>query len=407
VARTTSPRTTQPGSPDQKWLHDYLVNVTGRPTNFDVAGRAFPASVKSYAMAPKHMARQARRKEQLAAEAEAHGHVETAHELYWDALRDFHQAQHSIHRDTPQKRHYYERLVACYDKVIQHNPHEIRRVEIPWDGNSVQCIYHPIPGKPKAPAVLCLSGIDVAKELYVEPLDNPFHRRGFHVIVMDGPGMGIGRLRGMTLRADNYELAARPVLDFLLAQPEVDPDGLAVLGAMPGAYWATRIAASDDRVRALATNGGLYAATKPIFEDLVSPRFKWHVMYMMGIDDEEEFFRAVGDLTPVGLGPAIRCPALMVINEYDEFIDLEQACAHFDSLAGAKEMWLLEDEGHRGASPAGFAGNSQIHSMLDWLRDTLKNGRALDYTRVVRIGRNAPGPYGKASAYPFGEDFWY
>ena len=46
MARTTSPRTTQPGSPDQKWLHDYLVNVTGRPTNFDVAGRAFPASVK-------------------------------------------------------------------------------------------------------------------------------------------------------------------------------------------------------------------------------------------------------------------------------------------------------------------------------------------------------------------------
>ena len=60
MARTTSPRTTQPGSPDQKWLHDYLVNVTGRPTNFEVPGRAFPASVKSYAMAPKHMARQAR-----------------------------------------------------------------------------------------------------------------------------------------------------------------------------------------------------------------------------------------------------------------------------------------------------------------------------------------------------------
>lgn len=405
MAKTQSPP--RFGNPDNKWLHDYLVNVTGRPTNFDVSGRTFPASVKSYAMAPKHMARQARRKEQLAAEAEAHGHVETAHELYWEALRDYHQAQHSIHQDTPQKRHYYDKLAACYDKVIQYHPHEIRRVEVPWDGNSVQCIYHPIPGKPKAPAALFLSGIDVAKELYVDPLDNPFHRRGFHVIVMDGPGMGVGRLRGMTLRADNYEHAARPVVDYLLAQPEVDPDGLVVLGSMPGAYKATRIAASDDRVRALATNGGMYPATKPIFEDLVSPRFKWHVMYMMGFDDEDEFFRAVREITPVGLGPSIRCPTLMAVNEYDEFIDLEQASAHFESLGGPKELWLLEDEGHRGASPAGFAGNSQIHSMLDWLRDALTKGLPPSHNKVLRIGRSSPGPYGKAASYPFGEDFWY
>ncbi len=73
------------------------------------------------------------------------------------------------------------------------------------------------------------------------------------------------------------------------------------------AYWGTRIAAADQRVRAIAANGGLYAARKPIFE-LVSPRFKWHVMYMMGMDDEAEFSRAVSELSPLGLGTVDRVP---------------------------------------------------------------------------------------------------
>ena len=391
---------------NQKWVHDYLVMTTGRPTNYDAGGRTFPASVKSYAMAPKHMARLGRRKAELAAKAEAHGHVETAHSLYWDAVHDYHQAQHSIHRDTPQKRFYYDQLATCYDKVIEFNPHEIRRVELPFEDTSIPAIYHPLPGKPRGPAALFLSGIDVAKELYVDPLDNPFHRRGFHVMVMDGPGMGVGRLRGLTLRPHSYQSAGRPALDFLLDQPEVDPAGLIVVGSMPGAFFATSIAATDDRVRAVATNGGVYGARKPIFE-LVPPRFKWQVMYMMGIEDEEEFDRVARDLTPVGLGSAIHCPSIMSVNEYDEFIDLDEALAHFQSLGGPKELWLIEDEGHRAGSPAGFAGHSPIHSLLDWVRDALRGRVRSDHQKIVRIGRSAPGPYGPASTYPFGEEFWY
>lgn len=401
LPHTRPPHTRRAG---QKWVHDYLVMKAGRPTLFDHEERRYPASVKSYAMVPKHLARLARRKEQWAAEAEAHGHVETAHELYWAAVDDWHQAQHAIHRDTPQKRLYYERLSACYDKVIQHNPTPIERVEVPWEGSSIPCLYHPLPGKPKAPAVLFVPGMDMVKEVYPPPADNPFHRRGMHVLVMDGPGVGASRLRGLLARPDNYERAASAVLDHLLARPEVEAEQLGVLGVSMGSYWGTRVAAFDARVRAVATISACYGSKQPIFE-LASPRFKWQFMFMAGLEDEAAFDRMAEQMTCLGLGSRIRCPALMVVSEYDQLSYLDDSLALFEELGGPREFWLLEDESHAMARLAAFAGNDARHSMLDWLRDVLRRGLPPDHARFVRLARGGRGPYEGPSGYPPGLEF--
>ena len=388
----------------QKWIHDYLVMTAGRPTLFDHEPRRYPSAVKSYAMVPKHMARAGRRKQQWAAEAEAHGHLETASELYWAAIEDFHQAQHAIHSDTPQKRLYYDRLLACYDKVIELNPTAIEHVEVPWQDSSIPCIYHPVPGKPQAPAVLFAPGMDMIKEVFPEPAHNPFHRRGMHLMVMDGPGVGVSRLRGLLARPDNYELAASAVIDHLLTRPEVDSERLGVMGVSMGSYWGTRIAAHDRRVRAVATVSACYGSKKPIFEQ-ASPRFKWAFMYMAGIDDEAEFDRMAEEMTAIGLGPSIQCPALMVVSEYDQLSYLEDSLALFDELGGPRELWLLEDESHSMAGLPHFAGNDARHSMIDWLRDVFQSGLPPDHAKIVRMPRAGRGPYEPAARYPLDEEF--
>ena len=391
---------------DQKWLHDYLVQATGRPANFHIQSRTFPQAVKSYAMAPKHMARIGRRKERWAAEAEAHGHVETAHGLYMEAVGAYHHAEHTIHRDTPQKRSYYERMVACFDKVIQYNPTEIERFEVPWEGSSIQCLFHALPGRPKAPTILQMSGMDTAKETTVDPLDSPYHRRGMHHVVMDGPGMGMGLLRGLFLEADNYERAASAVIDHLATRPEVDMDRFGLVGGSPGAYFATRTAAYDSRVKVLATTSGLHAAVKPVF-DSVSPRFKWQFMFMTGTKSEEELAQVLEKVTCRGLGQSIQCPTLMIISEYDEFTDLNEAFGVFAELVGPKEFWLLEDEGHHVVHPNGFAQGDHHNSILDWIRDVFQGSLQPDHAKVIRIASSGFGPYEKASQPPSGDDFWY
>ena len=388
----------------QKWIHDYLVMSAGRPTLFDHAERRYPGSVKSYAMVPKHMARIARRKQEWAEDAEAHGHHATACEVYWSAIDDYHQAQHAIHRDSRQKRLYYDRLLACFAKVVQYAPTPVERVEVPWEDSSIPCLYHPLPGKPKAPTVLFVPGMDMIKEVYPPPLANPFHRRGMHVLVMDGPGVGEARLRGLVARPDNYERAASAVIDALLARPEVDADRLAVMGVSMGSYWATRVAAHDSRVKAVATISACYGSKEPIFE-LASPRFKWQFMYMAGIDDEREFDRLAAAMTTLGLGPSIRCPALMGVAEYDQLSYLDDSLALFDELGGPREFWLFEDESHSMASLAGFAGNDARHSMLDWINDVFERGLPADHAKLVRIPRGGRGPYGPAAAYPLGDEF--
>jgi pimeloyl-ACP methyl ester carboxylesterase len=226
-----------------------------------------------------------------------------------------------------------------------------------------------------------------------------------HVLSIDGPGQGISRLRGLLARPDNFERAASEVITYLLGRPEVDPDRLGVIGGSMGSYWATRLAASDVRVKAVATISACYGSKTPIFEQ-ASPRFKWAFQFMAGLEDDEAAFdRMMEELTVEGLGPSIRCPALMVVGEYDQLSFLDDSLALFDELGGPREFWLLEDESHSMASMPGLVWLDGRALMVDWLRDVFQRGLPADHVKLVRMPRNGKGPYEPPATYPLGDEF--
>jgi hypothetical protein len=121
---------------NQQWLLDWLVKTTGRVINFAYDQRVVPPEVKSYAMIPRLMERQARHEETLAHAAERAGHVETARELYWNAAEHYREAQHAIFADDDREKIYlHAKLLECFEGVMRHAPHPIERVEIPFEGN--------------------------------------------------------------------------------------------------------------------------------------------------------------------------------------------------------------------------------------------------------------------------------
>ena len=81
-------------------------------------------------------------------------------------------------------------------------------------------------------------------------------RRGYHVLLHDGPGQG--RLlvdEGLPLRHD-WEHVVTPVVDAALAIDVVDPKGIVYEPWSLGGYMAPRVAAFEHRLAAIIADPG-------------------------------------------------------------------------------------------------------------------------------------------------------
>ncbi|MBI4276884.1 MAG: alpha/beta hydrolase [Armatimonadetes bacterium] len=381
----------------QQWILDWLVKQTGRVQNFANDERDVPAEVKSYRMIHRVLYKKARHEEDIARAAERAGHRHTARALYWRAAQTYREAQHAIFVDDhPEKIFLHGKLIECYDRVIALADYPIEKVEIPWEGVQIAGLLHLLPDRRRAPTILLLPGMDMTKEAAPNPLDNVFLHRGMHVLSIDGPGQGASNLRKIRVGDDNYERAASAAVDVLAVRPEVDPERIGVCGVSFGSHWGPRLAATDKRVRGLATTHAVYGPKRAIVEE-ASPRFKQMFMYMAGLHDEDAFDRMAERMTTAGHGSKITCPTLMVTGEYDPLCHLEDTAAFFEEVAGPKEMWVFENEFHRVSSKEGIAGMEIYPFLADWLLDAVNGKYRAGHRRIVLVPqKTGAGPYSPA-----------
>ncbi|GIW10834.1 MAG: hypothetical protein KatS3mg061_1891 [Dehalococcoidia bacterium] len=367
----------------QQWILDWMTKTTGRVQNFAYDWRQLPPEVKSYRMIPRVLERSARHFETIARAAEAAGHRETARAHYWKAADTYRDAQHAIFEDDNREKIYlHGKLLECYGKVIALSDYPIERVEIPWEGVSLQALFHQT-GDRRAPTVLYAPGMDQTKETYPDPLDNAYVRRGMNVLCLDGPGQGTSLLRKIRVTADNWERAASAAIDWLVQRPEVDPDRIGMVGISFGSFWAMRTATRDPRVRALATASACFASKRAIFEE-DSPRFKQIFLYMAGYENEDAFDAMAATMTMEGYAHLIRCPSLTCIGEYDPLCHLDEALPIWEQIRGPKELWILEDDFHSPPRIEGLGGLDVYYYLADWIRDAL-NGKHDQLGQVIRI----------------------
>jgi pimeloyl-ACP methyl ester carboxylesterase len=80
--------------------------------------------------------------------------------------------------------------------------------------------------------------------------------RGYNILLFDGPGQGRCLIHdGLLIRPD-WENVVRPVIDYALARPEVDPDRIVLAGWSFGGFLAPRAACFEDRMAALWADPG-------------------------------------------------------------------------------------------------------------------------------------------------------
>ncbi len=397
----SSPKDGKTGRPhlrrdNQKWLFDWVIKETGKVFHFQPDGRGrLPRNVRNHDMISKHMGLSGRRLERMAEAEAAAGHPETAMELYFNAALNYFDAQHTVFETNDEKRFLHGGLIRCYDKVREHAPYQIERVQIPWNGTFVSGNLHLAPGAGPKPVVFYVPGCDQSKEAWPNPHCNQALLRGLHVFSFDGPGQGECNLRGVRLTADNYEQAASAAIDYLLTRPEIDPKKIGVFALSFGSHWGMRIAATDHRIAAIAAPWASYV-DKYFLLNEESPRYKQLFAYLTQSNSEEEIDALVAGMNMEGRMGEIRCPTLLVSGEYDPRAPLDEVYRLFDQITAPAELWVCPDQHHTTSltlAPRNQVWEGDINSFVcDWLRDRF-NGLPVKYPgQVLYLDANGAGP---------------
>lgn len=309
--------------------------------------------------------------------------------------------------DDPRVDHAIERSVACFRAAIARMD-GIEPVEIPYEETVLHGYLYRAPGPGPKPVLVMHNGFDgSAEELhFFGAAGGPV--RGYHVLTFDGPGQPSAIHGGkLTFRPD-WEHVVGPVIDYLAADPGVDPERIALLGVSLGGMLAPRAAAYEPRLAAVIAVDGVYDAATALTAFLplepaelarralaetdreldvlineakaASPTMRWaceHGRYVMGVGTDREFLAAYFDYhLKDGVAERITCPALVCEAADDMYFagaapdDSEPRRLYRHLTAPKTLLTFTEQEGADAHCHAG-AQRLAVGRIFDWLEETL------------------------------------
>ena len=224
--------------------------------------------------------------------------------------------------------------------------------------------------------------------------------RGYNALSFDGPGQGKALIEdGIVFRPD-WENVIRPVVDDLVARPDVDTSRIALLGISFGGYLAPRAASGEPRLAACIADPGEYSLFEEmqsrmpgfvarnlpdgnrlvlrLLDTMLTRRLKhptggWGLrrgLFVHGVADPLAYLRLTADYTLEGRAANIRCPTLVCSAAEDEIGVTAKKL--FDMLTCDKAfIAFLAKEGAGGHCEAGTRTLFNLRA-LDWLDRVLK-----------------------------------
>lgn len=296
----------------------------------------------------------------------------------------------------------YRRCVESYTQACGLFDVPIVPVEIPFEGNSLPGYWHrPDASGQRRPTLIIHTGFDGSAEEMHFTGARAAVERGYNVIAFDGPGQyGALHRDGLTFRPD-WENVITPVVDFLLARPDVDPGRIVYMGMSLGGVLAPRAAAFEHRLAALVANDGLWdfgaallgslppeerdgvreqvevpdapeldASLEKIVNGPSSGRWVFqHGLWAMGVATPREFMRkALAYHVRDGVAEKIICPTLVCRAEGDGFAN-DQGQTLYDQLTCPKTLMSFMNAEGAGAHCQVGAGRLAFARIFDWLDD--------------------------------------
>lgn len=262
------------------------------------------------------------------------------------------------------------------------------RVEVPYGSAHIAGLYVKAeglqPGQ-RAPIVVIMNGLDSTKEMLQKSvMGSMFARRGLSALFVDQPGTGEAlRLHGMPA-VHNTEVWASPIVDWLQAHAEVDPQRIAALGVSLGGYYCPRAVAFEPRFACGAVWGANHdwravqqARLKREGENPV-PHYWKHVQWVFGANSMDDFLEKAEHMHLNGVLGGIRVPFLVTHGENDRQIPLKYAHETFAQLVNSpKKDLMVFDASTGGVEHSSLDNPNNAGNMIaDWLAEVL-NGNVV------------------------------
>jgi Esterase FrsA-like len=256
----------------------------------------------------------------------AAGHGYSARAGYMRAANYLYQAEFFLPAGTPDFLRLHHRSTAAFEAAAALPGPEFRRVFIPFEGDTLPGWFFPARTGVPARTLIVMTGTDATNEqLYYFAGGPRAAARDWNVLAFSGPGQlsTVSVRPGLVFRPD-YETVLRAVLDHVESIPEVDPDGIALMGFSKGGYLAPRGAVGEPRIKALIANSPITN-----FHDVIWPGVQrmldhggrmgeWAaalLQWIYGLPSMDAVRQAMRDYNLDGLVEQLTCPTLVLDSE--------------------------------------------------------------------------------------------
>jgi len=290
----------------------------------------------------------------------------------------------------------WERHREAWDRFVDLSGLTVERLAVPYDGGTLPGYFFrsgPV-GEPRRTLVYNNGSDGSVVGAWVRGIADAL-ARGWNAMTFDGPGQNAALVRqGLPFRPD-WEHVVTPVVDHLVARPDVDARRIALLGVSQGGYWVPRAVAFEHRIAAAVADPGVVDVSTTMLTQLPHPMLKlldaghrdrfdeemaWALkvspgtrhtlasrMRPYGTTSPFDFFTAARAYRLTADDAAqIRCPVLVTDPEHEQFWP-GQSQQLVDLLPGtATLVRFTEDEGadvHCEPAANGLRGER----VFDWL----------------------------------------
>jgi len=338
----------------------------------------------------------------------ARGKASSARQEFFKASNYYRTSEFFLHArpDDPRIVSVWKKSRDSFLKGAKLADHPIIPVSIPFEGTTLPgylCLVDA--SGAKRPLLIVQTGFDGTKEeLYFETAYFAV-KRGYNVLLFEGPGQGeVIRIQKLPFRP-NWETVITPVVDYAISRDEVDGERIALMGISFGGYLAPRAVAFEKRIKACVANGGVYdfhitahltqdlekyldttKGAEQIDEDIyakmkINPSLRWAMangMFTFHAKSPSAWLKMTRPYTMKDIAAKITCPILIVDSEEDKDMP-GQARMLYNAITSPRKDFLLftKEEGAEEHCQMGaiLISNARI---LDWLDDIMmktKKGR--------------------------------
>ncbi len=357
------------------WSHQ-LLRIIGEAQNGGgdfgeinrAASRMRPNDAESWYSEWKAMAEHV---EKLGASAEAEGHGVSARQAYFRASNYYRMADFYLDRKDPREAETYQKHVSLFKKAADLSSPRIESVSIPFEDRSLHAYFATPTVRTteieRSPTLIIFGGADATCEEAYFSTAVDARSRGFNVLLIDGPGQGYTlRFEKLYARPD-YEKAVGAAIDFLLREKSsaVDGNKIGLIGRSMGGYYASRSAAMEKRIRAVAIFDAIFDVTEDVYDFF--PPVRRAINWDVGAASEEDARAKLAPFNLSGVAEKIRCP-ILIVHGSEDYVSSPKAAEKLISAISSRDKLLKWYQAGHGVAAYRAEATAFV---LEWLMDRI------------------------------------